>query len=409
MKRSGARPRWSAAVVAVAVAALITSPPAMGAGQRPGAGHQLANATAWAQDGFNAANTSYNANESIINAATIRKVTRRWRITVPAFPSDCPTAQAPVVAGGRVFLVDDGGVAAFRVGDGRLLWRWNRPVAEPPGRVHLAVVGGALVVGVAHCGSVSDPTGSLSAFDVGTGTVRWSRSLPVGSLVTDQGLVVVSDTSASEHPEGIVRAYRVTDGVQVWSREGVANRSNVSAKGRLLLSRYAGGTVCVATSTGAVLWERAQPYEGVLAASPAGDRFFVVDFDRVLRAVNAGTGATLWSRPGVDIHFGNDTVATDGRRLFVAVGLTLTAYRADTGAVSWTRTLNGGVGQPIRAGGLVYTVVSADTGSSLAILQAASGAPAVKGTAYRGAVDHPVIVNGRLYLRQSGALSLYRP
>ncbi|WP_412742370.1 PQQ-binding-like beta-propeller repeat protein [Krasilnikovia sp. MM14-A1004] len=390
-------------------ASLVTPPPALGAGRHHSAGHLVANSTAWAQDGFDPANTSYNPKESAINASTIGKVTRRWRITVPAFPEDCPPAVAPVVAGSRLFLVDNEGVAAFRISDGRLLWRWHRPITEDLGYARLAVVGSTLVVGISHCGSVSDPTGSLRAFDVRTGTVRWSKSLPIGTMVADRGLIVVSDTSATEHPDGIVLVYRATDGVLVWSRVGVSNRSNVSAKGRLLLSSSAGGTVCVSTSTGAELWHRAQPYEGVLTASPTGDRFFVVDFDNVLRAVNANTGATVWSRPGVEIYFGNDTVATDGRRLFIAIGLTLTALRADTGAVSWAKTLPGEVRQPIRAGGLVYTVVNGDTGSSLAILNAATGASAVSGSPFRGAVDHPVIVNGRLYLRQSAALSLYRP
>ncbi|GAB1690286.1 PQQ-binding-like beta-propeller repeat protein [Krasilnikovia sp. M28-CT-15] len=399
--------RTAVLAAAVVVATGLVAPPsAWGARQRPAVG---ATATAWAQDGFDPANTSYNAHESSINASTIAKVKRRWRIAVPAFPTDCPTAQAPVVAGSRVFLTDDAGVAAFRISDGRLLWRWNRPLAETQGSAHVAVVGGTLVVGFAHCGSVSAPTGSLYAFGVATGAVRWSkvRSVAVASMVADRGLIVVS--GASEDPEGIVLVYRPSDGAEVWSRHGVTNRSNVSSQGRLLLSVYGGGTVCVSTATGAELWRRAQPYEGVLTASPAGDRYFVIDFDHVLRAVDAATGATVWSRPGVEIFSGNNTVATDGRRLFVAVGRTLTAFRADSGAVSWTRTLSGGVGPPVRAGGLVYTVVSTDMGSSLAILQAATGASAANGSAFRGAEGHAVVVNGRLYLRQSAALSLYRP
>jgi outer membrane protein assembly factor BamB len=398
-------------VVVIGVAAVLL---AAGPGAAPGRGAPAAKldgtempapAASWAQDGFGAENTSYNPAETIINATTIAKVTRRWRITVPAIPPpDCSLTQAPVVAGGRVFLAGNSGVAAHRVSDGRQLWRWRLSIHAPTAAARLAVAGNSLIVGTIECGSVSDPRGDLRVFDATTGALRWSREdfLP-SRVVVDRGLIVVSHSGYAAGRDARVSVLRIADGTPVWSREGVSNGS-VSAGGRLMLSEYDAGTIGVSMRTGALLWRRTERFERVVSANPAGDRFYSVDYDQVLRAVDARTGTTVWSRAGVDA-FGSGNVATDGRRVFIATGTTLTAYRAGTGVPSWHATFSAGVGRPIRAGGLVYAVV----GSGLTIRHAATGAEATGGGAYRGLSDHPVVVDGRLYLRQPDALTVYRP
>jgi outer membrane protein assembly factor BamB len=348
---------------------------------------QAASTPTWVQGGYSAGDTYYNPGESVINAASINGVRRRWTVALPEAGQRCARAGVPVAAGGRVFVPQETGISALQAGTGRPSWRFTWPSPEDESTPHLAVSGGLLIVANSGCQSQSDPDGTVRALSVTSGRLVWSVRIqaPVESLVVDRGIAVVSGESASDDPA--VVGLRVSDGTQRWQ---VADHSStgVSAAGRLLVSRVgAVGTSALSVTTGTVVWTKNVAWAGQ-AASPAGDRFYVSDPRNAMVCLSAATGAVVWRAA----RMAGPLIAADGRRVYRAMGRRVQALDARTGAARWTASFAGDTGQPVRAGGLLYTTVAG--GKPLGILNAANGARASTGTRIGSIVGGNVVVTG---------------
>ena len=377
--------------MALVAAGLLAVPAPVRAAATPG----------WEQAGYGPGDTYYNPGESVINAGTINAVRRRWTVALPEAAERCARAAEPVVAGGRVLVPNETGVAAYRAGTGRLLWRFTWPDPEDESTPLLAVSGDLLIVANHGCQSQSDPNGTVRALRLNSGRLDWRVPLqaPVESLVVDRGVVVVSGESLSDSPA--VVALRAADGTQLWQ---VADHSSagVSAAGRVLVNRVdAPGTSALRVTTGKAVWTRRIAWAGQ-AASPAGDRFYASAEGDALVCLDAATGAVVWTAA----RKGSALIAADGRRVYRAAGTAVEALDARTGARRWATTLAGDAGQPVRAGGLLYTTV--DGGKPLGIRNAASGTRASDGTRI-GAVSggHVVVTGGWIYARKGNTLSGY--
>lgn len=358
-------------------------------------------ATDWTQTGFGATDSYYNAHESVINASTVNAVRRRWTVALPAAGERCARAAEPVVAGGRVFVPTETGIVAYQAGTGRPSWRFTWPYPEDESTPHLAVAGDLLIVANHGCQSMSDPDGTVRALAVGSGRLAWTAGLsaPVESLVVDRGIVVVSGESASDSPA--VVGLLASTGTQRWQLAGHSS-TGVSAAGRVLVSRVgAAGTSAVSVTSGRVVWAKRTAWAGQ-AASPAGDRFYATAPGNTMVCVDAATGGVVWTAA----RKGSTLVAADGRRVYRAMGKAVEALDARTGARRWTAALPGNAGQPVRAGGLLYTTV--DGGRPLGILSAATGSRASAGTQIGSVAGGNVVVTGgRIYAIKSNTLSGY--
>jgi outer membrane protein assembly factor BamB len=348
---------------------------------------RAASAASWVQPGYGAGDTYYNPSESVINAASINAVRRRWTVALPEAGRRCARAAEPVVAGGRVLVPQETGIAAFQAGTGRLSWRFTWPDPEDESTPHLAVSGGLLIVANHGCQSQSDPDGTVRALSLGSGRLVWSVRLqaPVESLVVDRGIAVVSGQSPSDSPA--VVGLGVADGTQRWQ---VADHSSagVSAAGRVLVSRVGGvGTSALSITTGTAVWTRRIAWAGQ-AANPAGDRFYVSDRRRAMVCVNSSNGAVVWTAA----RMAGPLIAADGRRVYRAVARRIEALDARTGRARWTAYLPGAAGQPVRAGGLLYATVAGR--KPLAILNATDGSRASAGTRIGSIVGGNVVVTG---------------
>ena len=360
----------------------------------------------WAHPGYSAGDTYYNPSESVINTGSINKVRSRWSVNL-RLPSPewvpCARPSAPLVSGGRVFVTDKSGISAYHSKTGAALWHYSWWDVQDERTPYLAVSGGLLLAGNTDCQSTSDPDGGLLALDVATGVERWHTDLdaPVRSLVVDKGIAVVSGASASDGQH--VTAFRVSDGKVRWGLWDYAS-GGVVANGRLLVNRTEGGTGTSALSitTGKKLWTKANVWSAK-GADPAGDRFYVSTVGGALAGIKASTGAVVWTAPGLS---GN--IAADGRRVYRSVGNSIEALDARTGRRRWITGLAGPTGQPVRAGGLLYTTVGA--GPPLGILKAGSGEVASAGTAF-AAVDggNVVVAGGWLYFVNGDTLKAYAP
>jgi outer membrane protein assembly factor BamB len=379
-------------VALVAVAALAGPVPA-----------HAAPASAWAQPGYGAGDTYYNPGESRINAGTINAVRRRWTVALPEARERCARAAKPVVAAKRVFVPQETGISAYRAGTGQLSWRFRWPYPEDESTPHLAVAGGLLIVANHGCQSQSDPNGTVRALSVTSGRLVWSTSLqaPVESLVVDRGIAVVSGQSLSDSPA--VVALRASDGTQRWQLADHLS-AGISAAGRVLVSRVGtAGTSALSITTGEAAWTRRIAWAGQ-AATPAGDRFYVSDRGNAMVCVNAATGAVVWRAA----RKAGPLIAADGRRVYRATADRIEALDARTGKLSWSASLPGATGQPVRAGGLLYATVAG--GKPLGILHAATGARASTGTQIGTLRSGNVVVTGGwIYALKGNTISGYAP
>jgi outer membrane protein assembly factor BamB len=343
----------------------------------------------WDHAGYDAEDSYYNPRETAVNPATVTSLHRRWSATLrtPTEPS-CAQGQAlPLVTGGRVFVADRLGIAAYRADTGAALWTHTWLDPTDTGVPLMGVSGNRLITATASCMSQSDPNGSLTGLDVTTGWVAWQHDtdIPLNSLAVDKGVAAVSGASPSDALA--TRAFATTDGHQAWTKPGFAS-SGVSANGTLLLTHGA-TTVAAAITTGAVRWTKPGAWTAQ-AATPASDRFLATS-GTTLAALNTYDGSVAWTAPGK----AGDLIAADGQRVYRASDRTVEALTAWTGRRTWTRQLPSTATQPVVAGGLVYA------GSR--VLNAATGvvAAAIPGS--------EVVTGGVLYAISGSTLSAYTP
>ena len=356
--------------------------------------------TAWTQPGYGPAHNYYNPNETVLNASTIDDLKLSWAKGLPDLTASCSRPSEPLAAGGRVFVTDRKGVGAYMASNGRLLWHHDFRFPEDESTAHLAVVGGVLVAGTTGCQSQSDPNGALFALNVSTGKQVWRVDArgPVESLVADRGLVMVSGSSESSAPA--VRAFRVSDGKLRWTAAAYQT-TGVVAGARLLVRRTnASGYAALAVDTGKRLWLRTGAWDGI-AATPASDRFLLRDSARKLISVNAATGVVQWKTAGA-----GGELATDGRRIYVGGSEALYALDVRNGKKMWSRTTDGwSAGQPVRAGGLVYSMIDDD---KLRVYNAANGALVHFG-GEPGSHGDLAVSGGRLFLVDEESVMAFTP
>jgi outer membrane protein assembly factor BamB len=353
----------------------------------------------WTQDGYGPGNTGYNPAESVINAATVKKLKPRWTAKPGPGADGCqPTAVGPMVLGGRMFVLDSNKIGAYDVKTGKRLWLASEAPFEGAG---LAIVDGVVLGTEVGCFSVSDYSTNVVALDAKTGKAKWDRSVSwtIDSYVGDKGVFVVSGICGTcDDARHATVAFRVSDGHRLWTTVDAVLAGPVSSGGRIMLtSMTKQESTAVDIKTGDVLWGTGGP-TSVRAANPAGTHFYLWD-SAGLSAVRAADDRALWRVRG---EAGD--VAADGRRVYVASANRVNAYHATTGKLAWTRAL-ATPKRPIRAGGLLYV----RSKMSLAILSPSTGKPVASGLPFGTMTDHVVVAGGRLFVTSGRNVRAYTP
>lgn len=332
-----------------------------------------------------------------------------WKVRVgPVWEDEFPGPRStPTVADGRVFaLGTEGDLVAVDARSGKELWRRNL---------------------------ARDFSGRL--MEAGSGAETWTWKFSESPLV-DQGRVIVTPGSA----DALMVALDVATGAEVWrtkaapgalgdkGREGTAYSSAVVSEAggvRQYVQLVGRGAVGVDAATGALLW-----HSGSVANEVANIPTPLVSGDQVFVATGYGTGAALLDlakKPGGGIsatqryfldgktfqnHHGN-MVLVDGV-VYAGTGhnrgYPMALALAD-GSIKWGPISNAGNGSAAVAwadgrlymryqNGLMVLVETTPTeyrekGSFLI--------PDVK----RQSWSHPVIANGRLYLREQDQIHAY--
>ena len=215
--------RLPVGLVAVIATALASSAVAF---RVEGAGVDAWGADAWGQAASHATGDYFNPGESKLTPAVAAKLNRRW--SVPLVTAKCAPVATPLVGANRLVTAAAYRITGYDATSG--VRTWQTPDAGKRQIVLVAIVGARLVAQYRDC-----QTGKayLTALDVGTGKTLYTKpiiALMYGPLV-DKGVLVggVWDAAISNYG---MRAYRISDGRQVWARSGSAVRRRRSGSRR---------------------------------------------------------------------------------------------------------------------------------------------------------------------------------
>ena len=327
-------------------------------------------AASWSQYGFQTNHSSFNQTENTLTRANVSGLTWKWAGEVGA-----PTASAPVVGQGIVYVAAGGMIFAFQASDGAPLW--SHLSCSGVNTVQAALGAQALLVG--------DGGGDLAAYDPITGNQIWCRD-ESGSIISApavEGTTVYITNGAS-----VIAVDQLT-GNEQWrfTPSDLSPVTNTPAVSRQVVYVTGGNSVlALSKRTGRQLWctdLEAFPYQNISAPSVAGNTVYVGGVS--LYALRASNGSLLWTQRTAGVNLTMPTIA--GGKVFVnsqdpAFGLW--AFDATSGAFLWQDRLTGESSATVAvANGVVFeigegarlTMFDSDTGVLLGSVLDPDGRP----------------------------------
>lgn len=264
----------------------------------------------------------------------------------------------------------------------------------------------------------SGPHGALSAapqlvWSVAIGAGNSKKNRIEAAPVVAGGLVFVMDALSG------VTAVSV-QGAKLWYADltasfdnggGVSGGGLAADSGRLYATTGYGETIALNAADGKVLWRQRLGAMPTGAPAVAGNAVFVMGADGTAWALNAATGRILWQATGASnaepLRFdAGASAAVDGGMVVLpfSSGILL-AVQAGTGAEVWSAAVSGKrlgrayatsgdvTGDPVMTGGVVYAGTAA--GQTRAFAQATGEAI---WTAGEGALNPPLVVGGSVFV-----------
>ncbi len=350
---------------------------------------------------------------------------RAWKISIgQGSGSESKLLSRPVVAGDRIVTMDaEAGVSAFRVSDGRLLWRRElTPEDEDEG-----VIGGGVSIdndvayaatgyGFVHALSLEDGTeiwrrrvgtpirgaptvidgrifvitydNQLHALSSGDGTTLWNHSgipedaglIGAPSAAVGGGLVVVPYSS------GELFALRVENGRVVWGDQLIRARrlaalsslneirgSPVIDRGMVLAISFSGRIAAIELRSGQRLWDR--DITGMETPWVAGDFIFLVTAQAEVVCLSRKDGRIRWvaqlaryedEEEKLDrIHWSGPVLASDRLVLVSSEGYAVAISPYSGRMLGRIELPDGALIPPIVADGSIY--VLSDNGDLIAL------------------------------------------
>ena len=236
-----------------------------------------------------------------INRTNVRDLRVAWATQLR--PATKPLAATPIVANGVMFVSEaPDGVVALDARDGRILWRFSRPV-DPS---KLPVCCGAFNRGVAVLGSrvyVATLDSWLVALDAATGKRVWEAqvadhkegyTMTSAPLILD-GLVVVGVAGGETGIRGFLAAFSAEDGKRAWQFNTVPGPGEPGHETWAGDSWKTGGAST--WSVGAydpkldiLYWSTGNPWPPFDSQGREGDNLY----SNSIIALNPKTGKLLW-------------------------------------------------------------------------------------------------------------------
>jgi outer membrane protein assembly factor BamB len=310
----------------------------------------------WPQVGYDAANSSYNPNETILTPANVSSLQLAWRDHTGKLGGGRPAGQ-PAIVNGILYVGSNANLYALDAVSGAPLWS-----APAPGSLttFAAVVDGTVYIGSAD-------RNALYAFDASDGALRWSAP-------TDRhpAWVVVANGTVYVNSIDAVEAFDAATGARRWStRPGAPTGFNFGlntpavANGFVYVTAFCVSPPCTGpklfafdAAGGAVVWSVPVQPSQPSAPSVGNGIVYVNNFDysytnEYQYAFDGATGAELWRR---DLSGSSDLSwpSTANGVLYVSAGGVLYALDGATGNTIWQSVRTGVDGKPAIANGVVY-------------------------------------------------------
>ncbi|MFI7602919.1 PQQ-binding-like beta-propeller repeat protein [Actinoplanes sp. NPDC049681] len=257
-----------------------------------GSSAQAAGVDAWGQAASHATGDYYNPGESKLTPGMVPKVKKRW--AVPLSTAKCTSPSGPLIGANRLVTAAAYRISGYDAITGSLKWR--TPDAGKRDIDLAAIVGTTLVAQYRDCRSGKS---YLTALNAGTGKTLYTKQITamMYDLLVDRGVLVggLWDPTISNYG---LRAYRISDGAQIWARQGSMAGEAVSAGGRILMFGNDEPGAAYDITTGKRLWPTGAGCFSPIGASPDGTKFYMScnDSDGI-QVVDAGTGQVTASFP----------------------------------------------------------------------------------------------------------------
>lgn len=389
----------------------------------------------WTQPGGEADHTMH-------HLAAPETLARVWRAEVGAGGTDrSPLTAPPVVAGGRVFAVDnEARVTAYDAGTGEVAWSTAvTPDLKPQDRKFYQVFGMGKTKmeemgfggGVALDGDrvfMVTGFGTAAALDQATGEVVWTADLPAP--------VRNPPTAANGHVYAVTMGNQAialdqATGETAWTYESfeeaarlLSSASPAVQGGTVVVPFSSGEVVALQADNGRLLWTttvsrstrmNAMADLNDIAGSPVLDRgaVFAISHAGQMSAIDLRTGRSVWEVP----IGGLNTPWAAGDALFVVtVDGDLVALSRDDGAVIWTAPLSRYENEekkkrpitwsgPVLAGG---SLILTSSRGGLVMADPQDGTITNRIDAKEGGTIPPVVAGGRVFVIDGeGRLNAY--
>lgn len=374
---------------------------------------------AWTQPGGS-------ASKSMGHLALADQPTRAWSVRIPGGNTRVRLGAAPVVANGRLYVVDvDGAVHSIDAATGATVWRV--PTAKGDGNAPARFGGGVSVEGDRLY--ATNGLGDVVALNVADGSEIW-RAKPGGPLRGAPGVALGNVFVISQDNQ--LFALGANDGKTVWTQSGSLETQGVFgvaapavAQGTVVAGYSSGELNAYRYENGRTLWgDSLSPTSMSTSVSALADIDAepVIDQGRVFAVGQGGrmvsleivSGQRLWEQNIAGIS----TPWIAGEWLFVVdnEGRMLAMARS-TGRVRWIGNLGrwrnekkkkGAVGWvgPVLAGNRLWSLSSEGT---VAAINPADGTVSARIETKGTFTLSPVVANNTLYtLSDEGELSAYR-
>ncbi len=341
--------------------------------------------TDWPKYHFDLGNTGYNPNEAVLNSSNVGTLKEDWQ-----FPTkDRVESPAAIVGGIAYFGTDygDGRTYAVDTATGNQIWSRLTPGGYSIGTAP-AVSSGIVYVGA---------FGALYALNAVTGKVLWkvARLDYFDSPAVENGIVY--DASGDT-----LFARNATTGKKKWSFQpgGSLSLGAVAiANGTVYVSEVAGAVDALNAVTGAVLWSVPTAYNPSSPVVVGGT--LIVGASRTIYAFDPANGSKRWSKQ-VNWTLLSDPTSFGGRVYFGAAGRHVVALKTSNGNKAWTFVTQGNPLSLTGANGVLYVGCTNDP--NLYMLDAATGG--LVSTYPTGVVagSGATVVNGHVYFGDASGL-----
>ncbi len=379
----------------------------------------------WSQTDFNSSHIGFNADEKTISTGNVANLNFLWGQSV----TDGVTGFALVK--GTIFAQSSNSsgppmLIALNATTGTISWTARTGADGYPENGTVATGGGDAYVG---CGTkATGNPGGVCAFSEASGKRLWAyipdckcqfNGTVASPLVYSNGVVYYGVSGFPGQSDPYVVALNAQTGKPIWSYDpgsGALGSAPLAVSGGnvffdCVTAGNAEGICAVKNSGGSLLWQ-ATTGNTSTAFSIAAGVLYASNNQDVVVALNAGTGAALWSSAAAVGKSAFPPAIALGS-VYVAGNTSISALKATTGEQLWSNTLAcSPESSPSVANGVVYVYQGGNNCPAVSAFDAKTGAllSSITTSTASFAVS-PVIANGTLYVADGvcGSLCAYVP